>query len=464
MIRAPAELLETIVLRSPHSVRQIAANIRSWQLDRMRRGGNAFELRQQCGPVQYSTMAPVDMRHEQNRRFLYLLRRAARNSVYYQPWAQEFTEIQSAEQITQLPILTKAQAREADAQLYDSELLHRKHYTGHTSGTTGSPFTFKWTLDALRIRYALRDNFYALHGLDFSREVNLRLGGRLFVPTSQSKPPFWIYDRVTKQLMFSLYHISDETLDYFVESLLRHQPTFVTGYPSAIYLFAKFCGEHQIDWRPKGVFTDSETVLDPHREIVSSVWDCEIHDSYGMEVGWIAGQCNRGKYHLSPLTSIVEIVNESGRPVAPGELGEIVATDLTNPLMPLIRYRTGDVGVWSDSTCPCGWNTPTIERIEGRVDDIVVLPNGRRIGRLDHIFKQASHIRECQIIQETPSQFVFLVVPDKGYSSVFENKILKEAYARLGTDVTIVVKHVNAIERTSGGKFRSVISRVNSDQ
>lgn len=456
--------LEHILLNSPHPVRTLAANMKSWQLDRMRRGGNAFELRQQYGPLQYRAMSLEAIWREQNRRFLNLLSRATKYTPYYKPWAQDFIEIRSIDQIVQLPTLTKSQAREAGTQLYDSELQRKTHYTGHTSGTTGSPFTFKWTLDALRIRYALRDNFYALHGFDFSSEVNLRLGGRLFVPTSQRKPPFWIYDRVTKQLMFSLYHMSDDNLTCFIDPLLRHQPTSVTGYPSAIYLFAKFCGEHQIDWRPKGVFTDSETVLDHHRKTISSVWDCKIHDSYGMEVGWIAGQCEHGKYHLSPLTSIVEILDESGRPVVPGELGEIVATDLTNPLMPLIRYRTGDAGAWSASTCPCGWNTPTLESIEGRVDDVVVLPNGRKIGRLDHVFKQASHIRECQIIQETPGQFVFLVVPDEGYSSVFEKKILKEAYARLGSDVTIVVKHVNAIERTSGGKFRSVISRVNPNQ
>jgi len=245
-----------------------------------------------------------------------------------------------------------------------------------------------------------------------------------------------------------------------VEALEKYRPRWVTGYPSAVYLLARGCRTLGSSYRPLGVFTDSETVLDPHREEVRNAWGCSIHDYYGMEVGWVAGQCKLGKYHLSPLTSVVELLDEEGRPVEPGQLGELVVTDLTNPLMPLIRYRTGDMAVWSERPCPCGWNTPTLERIEGRRDDIVTLPDGRKIGRLDHILKTATAIREAQLVQEALDRFVLRLVPDVGYSEEVERTILEEARMRLGTDVTIVIRQVPAIEKSARGKHRSVVSKV----
>ena len=453
-------LMEDVALRMPHPLRQLIARYKSYQLDQARRGGDRTDYIQEYGIARYHAQTWDALRKEQDQRLVALLQRAGAHNPYYQQFAAQITQIKTADQLNLLPTVSKAQAHAAGDKLYDTELIQHKHYTGHTSGTTGSPFTFKMTFDALRINYILRDEFYAYHGFNFDKHINLRLGGRLFISTSQKKPPFWIYDSVTRQLMFSLYHMSEANLSAFVKPLLQYRPDFITGYPSSIYQVARFCANNAIDWRPQSVFSDSETVLDYQREAIRTDWGCEIHDSYGMEVGLVAGQCTHGKYHLMPLTSIIEILDDHDQPAQPGEIGELVITALTNQLMPFIRYRTGDAGVWSTKPCTCGWNTPTLDHIEGRMDDIVMLPNGRKIGRLDHIFKTAANIRECQIIQETPSEFTFLLVPEPAYSDSDAEALLREAQLRLGNDITIEIQIVDTIPRTSRGKFRSVISKV----
>ena len=73
-----------------------------------------------------------------------------------------------------------------------------------------------------------------------------------------------------------------------------------------------------------------------------------------------------------------------------------------NADMPLIRYRTGDRGTLAGGpeTCQCGRTLPVIESVDGRVDDILYTMDGRRIGRLDPLFKGDLPIHEAQIIQE----------------------------------------------------------------
>ncbi|NJL94795.1 MAG: phenylacetate--CoA ligase family protein [Anaerolineae bacterium] len=455
-------ILEALALRLPHPLRTLAATYKSHQLDRIRRHGDRAALQAQVDFAVYRQMSRAALDQEQARRLAALLDHARQHIPFYrETYAPTGWQGESALAVlAKLPLLSKPQVRAAGEALLDERHRKTPHYVGHTSGSTGSPLNFHWSYQTLRTRFAMRDAFYQWHGVDFDHECNIRIGGRLFAPVSQKRPPFWLYDRATRQLMFSIYHMSDTTLAHYTAPIQRWQPTFVTGYPSGIYTLARYCQESGFVFRPKAVFTDSETVLDHQRALMEAAWGCPVVDYLGMEGGWIAQQCRAGRYHTPLLTAVVEIVDEAGQPTAPGEIGEIVVTDLTNDLMPLLRYRTGDSASWSADGCECGWNTPVLQNIEGRLDDFVTLPNGRKVGRLDHIFKNASGIRECQIVQESPAHFVFRLVPSADYSEAVERRLRQEAHARLGQDIRIDIQQVPAIERTGRGKFRAVISKV----
>ncbi|MEI6085888.1 MAG: phenylacetate--CoA ligase family protein, partial [Verrucomicrobiota bacterium] len=97
-----------------------------------------------------------------------------------------------------------------------------------------------------------------------------------------------------------------------------------------------------------------------------------------------------------------------------------------------------------------------IERIEGRVEDYVRTPAGRLIGRLDHLFKDAQHVREAQIVQRQLDEIIVRVVKAGNFD---EAPVRAEARQRLG-DMKVRFEYVEKIERTKAGKFRFVISEL----
>jgi phenylacetate-CoA ligase len=127
--------------------------------------------------------------------------------------------------------------------------------------------------------------------------------------------------------------------------------------------------------------------------------------------------------------------------------------------MPLIRYDVGDRGFLStEDACDCGRTLPILGAIEGRKDDVVITRDGRRIGRLDPVFKADLPIREAQIIQERLDHIRVRYIPAPGCSKSALNSLAERLKERLG-DMKIELEAVEQIPRSANGKFRSVISK-----
>ena len=152
---------------------------------------------------------------------------------------------------------------------------------------------------------------------------------------------------------------------------------------------------------------------------------------------------------------------EDGRLLTPGEVGDLVCTGLLNVAMPLVRYRVGDRGAIAaaDMACSCGRTLPILASVEGRVDDVLYTRDGRRIGRLDPIFKTNLPVREAQIIQETLDRVRVRYVPAPGFTPGAGRSIVERLQARMGL-VHVVLEEVDEMPRTANGKFRAVISHV----
>jgi phenylacetate-CoA ligase len=152
----------------------------------------------------------------------------------------------------------------------------------------------------------------------------------------------------------------------------------------------------------------------------------------------------------------VEVEEESDEYVR----GPLLVTGLGNDATPLIRYRIGDVGTRSKSPCACGRPGDVFLDVDGRVEDYVVTPDGRWIGRLDHIFKNQLDVAEAQIIQEDASAIEVRVVPRDSFDASAEKRLIKEIRSRLGEEIRIDLQRVQEISRESNGKFRAVKSSV----
>jgi len=279
------------------------------------------------------------------------------------------------------------------------------------------------------------------------------------VPVGRTRPPFWKYNPFMKQLYMSSYHLAPQYLDHYLEALRRYRPVYLYGYASSCESLARHVLEREAkDVRFRAVLTSSETLFARQRALIERAFGCRVHDSYGSaEMVALATECEHSRLHVSPEVGVVEVLRD-GRPVGEGDVGELVCTGLLNSAMPLIRYRTGDAAVRSSSPCPCGRPLPILERIEGRVDDLLWTRDGRAIGRLDPVFKGVEHVAESQIVQEDLGRIRVRLVPAPGYKDHDGLRISANLIERLG-DVNVLIEVVPFIER-AGGKFRAVICQV----
>ena len=282
------------------------------------------------------------------------------------------------------------------------------------------------------------------------------------VPPAQRKPPYWAYDRVENRMLFSLHHMTQENLRAYADALVKFQPKAIVGYPTAIYLMALWLQENDVRGvRPAAVFTASESLLSPYRETIEAAFDCRILDWYGATefIGNVT-QCEHGGYHVKDEYGVVELLDDAGAAVAPGESGSMICTGLNNHAMPLFRYRVGDAAVEDGGACTCGRAGRLLGGITGRTEDVIVTPEGKYISRLDFIFKTVEKVREAQMIQESVRELRVRVVPGAGFGAADEARIVANLRERLGDTIAIRIEKVDAIPRLPSGKFRYVISKV----
>jgi phenylacetate-CoA ligase len=260
--------------------------------------------------------------------------------------------------------------------------------------------------------------------------------------------------------LFSSYHLSPENAPAYSRALCAWAPDYIDSYPSAVSTLAGLLREQGLPApRLRAVVTSSETLLEAQRERIADVFGARCFDQYGCtEQTVYVSQCEAGTYHVHPEYGLVEVLDPRGEPVKPGESGELVCTSFTNDAFPLLRYRMGDAATLGEPGCACGRAFPVLLRIEGRLDDLLVTPDGRRVGRLDPVFKGRRTIAEAQIVQESALDVRVRLVPAAGYTEADGESVARELRARLAPEMRIRVERVAAIERTAAGKFRAVVN------
>jgi len=211
--------------------------------------------------------------------------------------------------------------------------------------------------------------------------------------------------------------------------------------------------------------TNAELVLDYQRWAIAEAFQCPVRETYGMaEIVAAASECTAGKLHLWPEVGWVEVF-ESAQPIASGAPGDLVCTGLLNADMPLIRYRVGDSGVLPvvNEACCCGRTLPTLASIEGRTDDLLYTSDGRRIGRLDPVFKTQLPVREAQIIQEALGKIRVRYVPTADFTHAAARSIVQRLQEGLGT-VEVLLARVDEVPRERNGKFRAVLCNLPAEE
>ena len=387
---------------------------------------------------------------------------AAEVAYYRKTWGERERRSAAAGRLEDLPLLSKEPIRaEPEAFLRDS-LRGRRLLRFHTSGSTGTPIQTLWTVDELRSSMALREARSAgWAGISFGRP-RATFSGRMVEPDPESPGPFYRYNAAERQVYLSPFHLRPDTAARYVEAFREHRVEWLTGYAVSYFLLARMILEQGLSVPPlAAVITTSEKVTPEMRNVMQAAYRCRVFEEYStVENALFASECEAGRLHVSPDAGVVEILRADGSRCGVGEAGEVVATCLFRTSQPFIRYRLGDLACWSAESCPCGRAMPVLEEVIGRIEDVVVGPDGREMVRFHGIFVDQPNVREGQIVQENLNRIRVRVVSTAGFGPADEAEIRKRVTQRLGPTVDVLVEQVSEIPRTAGGKFRAVVSEL----
>jgi phenylacetate-CoA ligase len=376
---------------------------------------------------------------------------------FYRQRSGKYPQIDSFERLQDMPLVTKSDVQRAGREMISDRYRDRSLTEIHTGGTTGKPLSIFCDSATLQRNYAFFARFKEQAGIGLGSRT-ATFAGRTLVPIGASAP-YWRHNRAANTLLFSSYHIGRATIPAYVQALEDFAPALIDSYPSSIEPIARYLLEHDItSVRPAAVITSSETLFPSVRAMIERAFACTVFDHYGSaEMVALITQCEAGSYHIVPEFGFVEVL-DGGRQVEPGETGELVATGFINPVMPLVRYATGDRAVMGRGTCSCRRSGQTIERIEGRMDDVIVTPEGNLVGRLDPIFKAVSSLHETRIVQDVKDHVRIEIVASSEFTQRMEEALRAEVRSRLGPRMRIDIVRVPAIERTGSGKLRTVVN------
>jgi phenylacetate-CoA ligase len=457
--------LISIYHRLPYPFRSLAASLHGFRLQKTRYSEETDRLVAEAYRREKWTFQ--QWQSWQAECLAYTLEHAARNVPYYrQQWSlrRNKGDRSSVELLQNWPVLKKDAVRDRPHAFVADGVNPRDQIIEHTSGTTGKPLTLWWSKSAALQWYALFEaRWRGWAGVSRHDRWGV-LGGQLVSPFSQKQPPFWVWNAGMNQLYFSSYHLRPENMAAYVDAMHVHRLVYLYGYASSLYSLARNILELKLRIpRLRAVISNAEPLYLHQRDVISEAFGCPVFDTYGQsELVCGASECLSGSLHLWQDAGILEIIDDrQDIPISNGKVGRMIGTGLLNLTMPLIRYEIGDRAsvAGANNVCACGRQMSRISSLEGRMDDVVVTPDGRRIGRLDPIFKAELPIREAQIIQEKLSELHVRYVPAAGFGPESAGKLIALIQSRVG-DMRIVLEEVESIPRTANGKFRAVISKV----
>jgi len=421
------------------------------------------------GLMRSMTISPEKIQEIQLYRLQTIIAHAYQTTAFYRETMDHLgikpRDIHSIKDMQHLPIISRADVKEHFHEMLARGVDLGKCKVTHSSGTTGEPVEYAYDHDALNFARALKVREKLWCGVrPGDRWINIAMtrkrgGHQITGGNWRTFLKFYAAKGLDVDVI--------EDLDVQVRQIREFAPTVLQAYPTSLHAVAlEMRRRHISDWKPHLLFTVAELLGEETRLLVREVFGMEIMDIYGLiEVGDVGWQCRRaGEYHINADAILVEFLND-GKPVAPGEVGEIVVTSLYNKAMPLIRYRSSDAGRPSDGRCDCGCNLPTMKVIDGKMLDFLVLPDGKLVS--PHVPKKAllfiSGIARFQIVQHTVSELDVLCEVSPDWNEDTPHQIEAALRPVVGPTVRITPRQVECIERSKSGKIKVIVSHVNAN-
>ncbi|HLK60052.1 MAG TPA: hypothetical protein VKU00_26060 [Chthonomonadaceae bacterium] len=405
-----------------------------------------------------------------SRRLTALLRHCAANVPYYAALIEPLGGFAACERdpqalLRQMPILTKAILREQVEALKSRDYTTRRWYVNTSGGSTGEPVRLIQDEDYRACASANTLLFSALAGkTPGKREVRLWGSERDIFEGSVG----WkgrLTAGLTNTVFLNAFRMTPETMREYLARIQSLRPKLILAYAQALYELAQFAERERIPIAPQyAIITSAGTLYPFMKDTLKRVFGCPVYNRYGSrEVGDIASELpGREGLWVPPWNNYVEIVDEAGCPVEPGEEGHILVTCLTNFSMPLLRYQIGDTGILATE----GMRNLTgqvLERVTGRVTDNFRTRQGRVIPgeyfiHLIGVVLNQGFLQKFQIVQTDYDRITLKLVT--GGETFDTTEMAAKIKLVMDPDCQVQVEFVEDIPPLASGKYRYTISEV----
>ena len=334
----------------------------------------------------------------------------------------------------------------------------------NTGGSTGNPLTLYY------LKGYSRPAEHAHMHILWSR-IKYRNGDRMARLRGDyfGKDQISSFDPWRNTLLLSSFRLNAYNALHYINLLIKYKIKFINAYPSSLYSLVQYTDQKSYLFPDLiGIFLGSENIYDWQLKKFREFFNTDkIYYWYGHgELCALGGICESSpSYHFLPTYSYVEFCeqpsietkNDTGQ-----KLYEIVGTSFINPVMPLIRYKTQDLGMGPSEHCSgCGRNHRIMDRIIGREQEIVIGQNGEKITLTALVFgrhqEYFNHINKMQVINTKPGLLTIKIVPKSTFSASHEKEIIRSLSHLEGMPFTTVVEKVQEILPTERGKHKFLI-------
>lgn len=363
-------------------------------------------------------------------------------------------DIESLDDLSSVPHVTKPEIQEWAPQMIAERYRSAPLCKDMTGGSTGSPTVFYYDEDRLdsRVAATLRHNRWT--GWNIGDKTALLWGAPRDVASAASvkgRIRDWILDR---RVILDASTIDDDRMLAFCRVLARHQPRYVLAYANTMALFARFVRREGLaPFSPAAIICSGELLTAESRALIESTFNCRVFNRYGSrEFAVIASECGHHEgLHVNADNLLVE------------PQGEIVITDLRNFAMPMIRYRTGDVGEAIERSCACGRGLPLMEMKGGRTTDFLIGASGQKVSGIvlaTYGITDIAGVRQVQFVQRQRGAIVARVVRGPAWSDTAGAQLVSRIHTWLGDGMRVQLDFADSIPQEASGKFRFSISTI----
>ncbi len=367
----------------------------------------------------------------------------------------------------ELPVLNKKNLQKPLLERLSEGYSAKNSYVNKTSGSSGTPFIFAKDKYCHAMTWASNIYRFGWYGIDFNTSYQARFYGIPMDFIGNKKERF--KDFLSHRYRFSIFDLSDEILEGFLNHFRTKKFDYINGYTSSIVLFAKFLQKRNMILTTvcptlKVCMVTSEMLFEEDKLLLEKQFGIPIVNEYGAsELDLIAFQNKAGEWQVNSETLFVEILDDNNKAVPNGTSGRIVITSLFNKAHPFIRYDIGDIGILDEKST---LQKPILKKLIGRTNDVAILPSGKKSPGLTFyyvtksIIEDDGNVKEFVIKQTKIDTFEIEYVSETKLNLAQIEKIEKAIALYLEPNLKFSFLRKKSLERSNRGKLKQFKSMI----